>query len=265
MEIHAIKTPIIKPGDDLVQVLLDALKDHELELSEKDIIVIAETVMATSQGRIIDLNEIKEISGKANELARKYKMDPRVVMLVLKESDEILGGVDHVVLARTKGLLLANAGIDASNSGGKDKVSLLPEHPWKSIREFRKRLEITSGVKPLGAILADSRVQPLKKGVVGGALSVSGFLPIEDKRGKRDLFGRPLRITQIAIADDLTSAAELLMGEADEQKPFVIIHDAPVSFVNDDDVDESIMLMPEEECLFMNIFKEYLDEKGNDD
>ena len=162
-----------------------------------------------------------------------------------------------MLLTRAQGLLLANAGVDSSNSGGGSNVVLLPSDIWGSIREFRESLEKKSGIKPLGAILADSRVQPLKKGVIGGALSVSGFMPIEDRRGIRDIFGRPLVITQIAVADDLTSAAELLMGEANEQTPFVLARDAPVTFVDDNEIEEGTMLMPVDECLFMNIFKNY--------
>lgn len=257
MHLQAIRTPVIRPGDDIASVLVNCLEEQGIKLHPRDVIVVAETVMATAQRRIVDLDTITDVPPVAEALARKHRMDPRLVNLVMQESDEILGGVDHVLLARKDGLLLANAGIDASNSGGENMVSLLPASPWEATSAFRHAVERMTGVSPLCAILADSRVQPLKRGVIGGAIAVSGFQPIEDKRGQRDLFGRPLVITQVAVADDLTSAAEILMGEADEQTPFVLIRGAPVTIVSDDRIDRASMLMPEDECLFVNVFKHW--------
>ncbi|MBD3188224.1 coenzyme F420-0:L-glutamate ligase [Candidatus Bathyarchaeota archaeon] len=261
MFIRAIKTPVIQPGNDLVQVFLESLEKAGESLLPGDIVVIAETVMATAQGRVVDLKSITDPCDEAKEIAKKFNMDPRLVQIIIAESDEILGGVDHVILARSHGLLLANAGVDASNSGGGTLVSLLPDDLWGSIRQFREELSKKAAVEPIGAILADSRVQPLKKGVLGGALAVSGFVPVEDKRGQVDLFGRPLVITQIAVADDLTSAAELLMGEANEQTPFVLIREAPVHFERDDKIDVKSMEMAPDKCLFMNIFSRYRKEE----
>ncbi|MHA1371084.1 MAG: coenzyme F420-0:L-glutamate ligase [Promethearchaeota archaeon] len=257
MEIISIKTPIIKIGDDLLKIFLDSIEEMNVHIQSGDIIAVAETVMATGQGRIVDLDDVKIISEKAKELANKYDMNPKIVQIIMNEADEIVGGVDHVLLTKKSGLLLANAGVDASNAGGISKLALLPKNPWNSIQEFRIRLEQATNTRPLGSLLIDSRVQPLKKGVIGGALAVSGFKPVEDKRGVKDLFGRPLLITQIAVADDLASAAELMMGEADEQTPFVLIRDAPVKFVDDSEIKRNVMEMPEDECLFMNVFKEY--------
>ncbi|MBN2153639.1 MAG: coenzyme F420-0:L-glutamate ligase, partial [Candidatus Lokiarchaeota archaeon] len=110
-------------------------------------------------------------------------------------------------------------------------------------------------------MIIDSRVQPLKVGVIGGALAVSGFQPVEDIRGQEDIFGRALLIKQIAVADDLSSAAEIAMREAAEQTPFVLIHGAPVKLVPDDQIKEDAMLMPMDECLFMNVFKNYTKDK----
>jgi F420-0:gamma-glutamyl ligase len=168
--------------------------------------------------------------------------------------------VDHVLLTLAYGLLLANAGIDQSNAGGPGKICKFPADLWGTVRQFRKDLEERTGITPLGAILTDSRVQPLKVGIIGNALSVSGFDPIIDIRGHPDLFGRPLQIKKIAIADELTSAAEVMMGEADEATPFVVIHDAPVQFVSDEEdaqIPTDIMFMPPELCLFMNVFRNY--------
>nr|MDO8114292.1 coenzyme F420-0:L-glutamate ligase [Candidatus Sigynarchaeota archaeon] len=261
MELIAIKTPIIKQGDDIIKIVLDSMKKQGLTLRPGDIIAAGEKVIATAQGRIVDLETIKNISEQAHSIGKKYKIDPRKVEVIMSESEEILGGVETVLLTRSYGLLLANAGIDSSNAGKDTNVILFPGDLWGTIRKFRNDLEKASGVHPLGALLIDSRVQPLKKGIIGGALAVSGFQPIEDLRGQKDIFGRVLLIKQMAIADDLSSAAEFVMREAAEQTPFVLIHDAPVKFIPDDQISKDSMLMPMDECLFMNVFKNYKKDK----
>lgn len=252
MELHAVKTPIIRPGDDLVSILLEAISDRGFTLLEYDVLVIAETVVATVQGRIVDLNTVGEVSPRARALATEYEMDPRLVELVVREADEVVGGVKGVLLALIHGLLIANAGIDASNSGGDDLVVLLPEHPVATTRAIQRDLQARTG-KHLGVVLADSRVQPLKRGVSGVAITTAGFEPIEDCRGRVDLFGRPLRITFRAAADDLASAAQLLLGEADEQTPVVLVRDAPLTFTNSPTW-ESMAITPKE-CLYINALK----------
>jgi coenzyme F420-0:L-glutamate ligase/coenzyme F420-1:gamma-L-glutamate ligase len=259
MELFSVKLPIIQPNEDLLQIILDIFKEKNIILNDKDIIVISEKIIATAQGRVVDLSRVKKVSDQAKELALKYKMDKRIVNLILKEASMILGGIDTVLLAEVNGLLIANAGIDHSNSGGENFVVLLPENPQQTINEYRNFFMRTFNLKHLGVILSDSRVQPLKKGTIGVAIAVSGFEPIEDCRGRADLFGRPLQITQRAIADNLVSAAQILLGEADEQTPIVIIKGAPVIFI---DKPPSSMQMAPEECLYMNIFAQYLLKKN---
>lgn len=265
MEIKAVKTPVIKPGDDLIKIFLESLEECNISLKDGDIIAVGEKVIATAQGRIVDLETITDVSDQSNQIGEKYKIDPRKVQVIIAESEEILGGVDTVLLTRSYGLLLANAGIDSSNSSSNatedTSVILFPSDLWGTIRKFRADLEDVSGVHPLGAILIDSRVQPLKVGVIGGAIAVSGFQPIEDLRGQKDIFGRVLLIKQMALADDLSSAAEIIMREAAEQTPFVVIHDAPVQFCNEDEIKEDSMLMPMDQDLFMNVFKNYKKDK----
>ncbi|NMC08600.1 MAG: coenzyme F420-0:L-glutamate ligase [Candidatus Lokiarchaeota archaeon] len=263
MEIKAIKTPIIKPGDDVIRVLLDSMKTHDMALHPGDIIVAGEKVVAIAQGRIVDLETIadEDVTEQARRIGGKYHIDPRKVKVIMDESEEILGGVDTVLLTKSYGLLLANAGIDSSNAGKSTNVILFPSNLWGTARQLRHALERASGVQPLGFMIIDSRVQPLKVGVIGGALAVSGFQPVEDIRGQKDIFGRVLLIKQIAVADDLSSAAEIMMREAAEQTPFVLIHDAPVTMVPDDQVKEDAMIMPMDECLFMNVFKNYTKDK----
>ena len=254
MELFSIKLPLIRESDNLLSIIIENLKKKGDSLNEGDIIVIAEKVVATSQGRIIALSDVKNISEKAKKLAKEFDMDERYVELILQEASMILGGMRHVILAKVNDFLIANAGIDQSNAGP-NKVVLLPKElnkvVWRFWRELRKEFEI----EKLGVIIADSRVQPLRKGTIGIAIATAGFEPVEDLRGHPDLFNRPMEITMRAIADDLASAAQFLLSEADQQTPIVIIRGSNVEFT------ENPQLTPEmapEECLYMNIFSKYL-------
>ena len=261
MELFSIKLPLIRESDNLLSIIIENLKKKGDSLNEGDIIVIAEKVVATSQGRIIALSDVKNISEKAKKLAKEFDMDERYVELILQEASMILGGMRHVILAKVNDFLIANAGIDQSNAGP-NKVVLLPKElnkvVWRFWRELRKEFKI----ERLGVIIADSRVQPLRKGTIGIAIATAGFEPVEDLRGHPDLFNRPMEITMRAIADDLTSAAQFLLSEADQQTPVVIIRGSNVEFT------ENPQLTPEmapEECLYMNIFSKYLLKKQEED
>ena len=254
MELFSIKLPLIKKNDPLLEILIENIKNQEKPLIEGDIVVIAEKVIATSQGRVVKLSNVEQISERAKKLANEYDMDERYVELILQESSMILGGLRHVILAKTHDFLIANAGIDQSNAG-EGNVVLLPdklkEVAWHYWKELKKEFEIEN----LGIIIADSRVQPLRKGTIGIAIATAGFEPIEDLRGLPDLFERPMEITMRAIADDLTSAAQFLLSEANQQTPVVIIRGSKVEFTEDP---KTTPEMPPEECLYMNIFSKYL-------
>lgn len=254
MELFSIKLPLIKKNDPLLEILIENIKNQEKPLIEGDIIVIAEKVIATSQGRVVKLSNVEQISERAKKLANEYDMDERYVELILQESSMILGGLRHVILAKTNGFLIANAGIDQSNAG-EGNVILLPDNLKNVVRDYWKELKKEFRIKNLGIIIADSRVQPLRKGTIGIAIATAGFEPIEDLRGHPDLFERPMEITMRAIADDLTSAAQFLLSEANQQTPVVIIRGSKVEFSEDP---KTTPEMPPEECLYMNIFSKYL-------
>ncbi|MHA2472742.1 MAG: coenzyme F420-0:L-glutamate ligase [Promethearchaeota archaeon] len=254
MELFSIKLPLIKEKDDLLRIIIDNIRKSEKSLIDGDIIVIAEKVIATSQGRVVNLSEVTDISEKAKNLADEYDMDERFVELILQEASMILGGMTHVILAQVNDFLIANAGIDQSNAGP-NRVVLLPKQLKKTVWDYWKDLRKEFDIRNLGVIISDSRVQPLRKGTIGIAIATAGFEPVEDLRGHPDLFNRPMEITMRAIADDLTSAAQFLLSEADQQTPVVIIRNSNVEFT------ENPQLTPEmapEECLYMNIFSRYL-------
>ncbi|MEJ2251516.1 MAG: coenzyme F420-0:L-glutamate ligase [Candidatus Lokiarchaeota archaeon] len=244
----------LNKNDPFIDILIEYIKDEVGSLEEGDIVVISEKVVAISQGRVENLKNINSISVKAKKLANKYDMDERIVELILRESTMILGGLRHVILAKVNDFLIANAGIDQSNAGP-ENVVLLPKNLKSVVSNYWKRLKNEFNLKKLGLIIADSRVQPLRKGTIGIAIATAGFEPIEDCVGKPDLFGRPLEITLRAIADDLVSAAQFLLGEANEQTPVVVIKGAKVTFTDDPKLTTE---MPPEECLYMNIFSKYL-------
>lgn len=248
MQLFGIKTPLIVPGDDIAAVLCDAMKKASITPQENDIFVLAESAVATAEGRVVELDGVKP-SEKAKELSKMYQNDPKKMELILRESDEILGGIPGVVVTITKGVLSPSAGIDNSNAP-EGYVVLLPEDPKKSAMEIRKKLMAEYGCS-LAVIIGDSRTQPLRLGCVGVALGCAGIEPVEDVRGKKDLFGKPLLITRRATADNLVSAAQIIMGEADESTPAVLIRDAPVRFIEGS---EEIPTISRNECLYFACF-----------
>jgi len=254
MELYSIKLPLIQQNDPLIEIIIEKIREKRDTLKEGDIIVIAEKVIATAQGRVIDLADVKIVSDHAIELANKYDMDKRYVQLILDEASMILGGMRHVILAKVNDFLIANAGIDQSNAGI-GKVVLLPSNLKKVVWEYWQELKKAFKINKLGVIIADSRVQPLRKGTIGIAIATAGFEPIEDLRGHPDLFNRPMEITMRAIADDLASAAQFLLSEANQQTPVVIIRGSEVEFT---DTPKLTTEMAPEECLYMNIFAKYL-------
>jgi coenzyme F420-0:L-glutamate ligase len=254
MELFSLKLPLIKEGDPLLDIIIKILDEQGKSLQEGDIVVIAEKVIATSQGRVVSLSDVTNISSEAMNLATQYDMDERYVELILREASMILGGMTHVILAKVNDFLIANAGIDQSNAGP-NKVVLLPKDLKNVVLEYRDQLKKKFNLKNLGIIIADSRVQPLRKGTIGIAIATGGFEPIEDLIGHPDLFNRPLEITTRAIADDLASAAQFLLSEADQRTPVVVIRDSNVEFSDDP---RSTPEMEAEKCLYMNIFSKYL-------
>ncbi len=248
MQLFGIKTPLIKPGDDIASVLVESMKAGGITPQDNDIFVLAESAVATAEGRVVNLESV-EPSKKAFELSKLYENDPRKMELIMRESDEILGGIPGVVVTITKGVLSPSAGIDNSNAP-EGHVVLLPKDPKKSAVKIREKL-MEKYRCSLAVIVGDSRTQPLRLGCVGIALGCAGIEPVEDMRGRKDLFGKPLLITRRATADNLVSAAQIIMGEADESTPAVLIRDTPAVFCKGS-VD--IPQISREECLYFACF-----------
>ena len=244
LEVIGIKTDLIGIGDDFVEAIKSGMSRADLDLKDGDILVVSESAVATWEGRVVNLEDISP-SNLAISLAAKYSKDPREMELILQESDEIIGGIPGVVLTLNKGFLYPNAGIDHSNAPA-GHVVLFPADPQKSAAEIRRRM---ADGKKIGVIVGDSRTHPLRLGCVGVALGCSGIEPVEDARGQPDLYGRPLQITRKAVADNLVSAAQIIMGEGDEGIPAVIIRNAPVKI--DENASCEIPTMSPQGCMYI--------------
>lgn len=243
-----LKTPLIKKGDSVEKILYQVINDLGISIDNGDVIVVAETPIAMAEGRILNLEKVIP-SERANKLAKKYQMNPSFVEIIIREADEIMGGIKGVLLTRKNDTLIANAGVDFSNAPT-NHVVLFPKNPQKSAQLIRDFLE-DKFHKNIGIIVGDSRVQPLRRGTIGVAIAVAGMDPVEDCRGRRDLYGRELQVTFRAIADDLVSAAQLLLGEGNEQNPAVLIKGAPIQLTEKPSCD---MAISKTECLYMNSF-----------
>ncbi|MGD2072193.1 MAG: coenzyme F420-0:L-glutamate ligase [Candidatus Thorarchaeota archaeon] len=253
MQVLPIATRIILPEDNFLDIVIESSNAKGINLFEGDILGIAETPLGTTEGRLVKLSDVT-VTEKAKRIAMRFKMIPEIAQLVLSESDEILGGIPHVLLTIKNGTLMANAGVDKSNVPP-GYASLLPLNPKSSAIRIRNEVKNRLGVT-IGVLIIDSRTQPLRMGNIGMALGVAGFKPIADDRGRKDLFGNELRITRRAVADNLASACTAVMGESNESIPAVILRDAPVEFV-DEAIDSSQMWISPEECMYMAIFKQW--------
>lgn len=247
LQVLGIKTNLVKVGDDLVQALEKGMAAAGLALQDGDILVVSESTVATAEGRVVLLEDVNP-SELARTLAARYGKDPQEMELILRESDEIMGGIPGVVLTLNKGFLYPNAGIDHSNAPP-GYVVLFPADAQKSAFEIRNRM---AHGKRIGVIIGDSRTHPLRLGCVGVALACEGLEPVEDARGQKDLFGRELKITRKAVADNLVSAAQIVMGEGDEGIPAVIIRDAPVPI---QEVSGTIPTIPPQECMYIGALR----------
>jgi len=250
MRLFAIETRLLKTGEDLTNAILESLGKQKVQLEDNDIVAVASKIVAYAQDRLVKLSDVKP-SSSAKELAQRFSLTPEFAELVLRESDRIYGGVEKAVLTLKNGILTANAGIDNKNAPV-GHVALWPTNLKEWTANFRNEIGRRTG-KKVAVLVVDSGLAPLRKGTTGLALSVAGFKPIKDERGEKDIYGKRLVITQHAVADDLASAAHVLMGETAEKTPVVLIKEAPVEF-DDNARDSADMMMPFKECIFMNAF-----------
>ncbi len=228
--------PLIRHGDNLADIVVDATQRIGINLQDGDIFVFAQKVISKAEGRTVNLAMVTP-SQRAIELAKQTEKDPRVVELILQESNEVLRArVGAIIVEHKLGFVCANAGIDHSNVDNRsddfsrqthdDWVLLLPADPDRSAETMRSDIQSKSG-KRIGCLIIDSHGRAWRNGTVGVAIGVAGIPGLEDLRGKEDLFGYKLQVTTVGVADELAAAASLIMGQAAEGTPVVHVRGFP--------------------------------------
>ena len=214
--------PLVKAGDDLVKMIVETAAKSAVSIEDGDIVVVAQKVVSKAEGRVVKLSDV-EPSDEAEKTAKVVSKDPRFVDLILKEAKKVLKcSPDALIVENAKGLVCINAAIDKSNVSGMDAYALLPEDPDESAERIRSGLfELTS--KRVAVIISDTYSRPFRRGQVEFAIGLSGIDPFKDYRGQEDLFDYVLKVKNIAVVDEIASAAELVMGQGSEAVPVAII------------------------------------------
>ncbi|MCQ2737514.1 MAG: coenzyme F420-0:L-glutamate ligase [archaeon] len=213
--------PLVKKGDDIGEIILDDLKKEEIPIEDGDIFLIAETLISKAEGNFIEIEKL-EPTQEAIEIAEKAKKDPKIVQAILDASNEVIVVGHNFMVTETKhGFVCANAGIDESNAAD-GLATPMPENPDLSAKIIRETLEEVSG-KDVAVIVTDTQGRAFRVGAIGTAIGCSGIKPLWVRIGDKDLYGRALETTEVATADELAAAASLLMGQADEGIPIVLV------------------------------------------
>ena len=224
LELVALKDfPLIEPNDNLAEIIFKCIKNNNILVEDYDVIVIAQKVISKSENRYVDLDTVK-VSKEAQDLALKLNKDKGLVQLIMNESKKILSTEKNVIIVEhLLGFININAGIDQSNiPQDKNLALLLPEDPSKSAKELQIKLSEMLD-KNISIIVSDSMTRPYRSGVINFALASHNIQSLLDLKGEKDLYGNKLKGTEVAVADELASAAGLLMGQSDEKKPVILI------------------------------------------
>jgi coenzyme F420-0:L-glutamate ligase / coenzyme F420-1:gamma-L-glutamate ligase len=214
--------PLIEPGDDLADIILASIKKADWELQDGDVLVMAQKIVSKAENRIVDLTTVIP-SPRAIELATEVQKDARLVELILSESEAVVRRGPGVLIVEHKlGFVMANAGIDRSNVNGEDHALLLPVDPDRSATVIRHAIAARAKID-VGVLIIDSFGRAWRNGTIGTAIGASGVPTLLDLRGRPDLFGRPLETTEVGWADELAAAASLMMGQASEGRPVILV------------------------------------------
>jgi coenzyme F420-0:L-glutamate ligase / coenzyme F420-1:gamma-L-glutamate ligase len=217
--------PLIEPGTDLVSLICDISQNQGPALRDDDVLVLAQKIVSKAEGRYVDLAAI-EPGEQARALSTQVQKDPRLVEVILSQSRKVLRHRPGVLIVEHKlGYVLADAGVDQSNvdpQRGVKPVLLLPEDPDRSARLLHEGLRLKLG-KNIAVVINDSLGRAWRRGTVGIALGAAGLPALADLRGRPDLYGRPLQVSETGFADEIAAAASLLMGQADEATPIIVV------------------------------------------
>lgn len=248
LTIYPIQAPVRERPFDLFEAILDGVAQAGLGWQAGDVIAVSSKYAAIAAGRVYDLDDIKP-TPRARELAERYNMSAAIAQLVLDEADHVFGGIRQgFLLTARSGIISPNAGLDRSNipSG---QVVLLPENPFKSAQAIFEALHQRLG-RHVAVIMTDSWLLPGRYGTGGIALGAAGFKPIQDERGKVDLFGNPMAVTQVGVADALAACAQVVMGERDQATPFALLRGADIELTCDRFSADDISI-PWRQCIYV--------------
>ena len=247
-----VATPLSAPLQiqrfDLIATLCNSLEAAAIKPLDGDVLAVSSKYAAIATGRIVNIADI-QATARARELAKRYGIDAAIAQLVIDEADHIFGGIELGFLLTAKGGVISpNAGLDRSNipSG---QVVLLPRDPFRLAEDIRAALSERFGCR-LGIILTDSWLMPGRYGTTGIALAMAGFRPIKDERGKKDLFGNAMTVTQIGLADALAACAQVVMGERDEATPFALLRGANIE-LSDARFSVADLAIPWRHCIYI--------------
>jgi coenzyme F420-0:L-glutamate ligase len=253
--ITPVSAPVRERAFDLITTIIESVDAGDEILQNGDILAISSKYAAISQGRVVELADVV-VTPEAERIAERYVMNPRLAQLVLQEADHVFGGITAdfegfkvgFLLTHKDGIISPNAGLDRSNipSG---KVVLFPLDPYGMAQDIRRGLRERLNVD-IGIVLTDSWLMPGRLGTAGVALATAGFKPIEDERGKLDLFGNPMQVTERGIADSICVAAHLVMGETAEALPIAIVRNSGVE-LGDFDLTVADVAIPWEYCIYV--------------
>ena len=224
LQLTALKDfPLIEPNDNLAEIIFNSIKNNNISVDNYDVLVIAQKVISKSENRYVDLDTVK-VSKEAQDLALKLNKDKGLVQLIMNESKKLLSTEKNVIIVEhLLGFININAGIDQSNiPQDKNLALLLPEDPSKSAKELQIKLSEMLD-KNISIIVSDSMTRPYRSGVINFALASHNIQSLLDLKGEEDIYGNKLKGTEVAVADELASAAGLLMGQSDEKKPVILI------------------------------------------
>ncbi len=246
--IWPLGAPVQQAAFDLLAVISEALKAAPDGLRDGDVLAVSSKYAAISEGRVLRMAEVV-VTEQAAALARRYHMQPVMAQLVLQEADHIFGGIEMGFLLTAKtGILSPNAGLDRSNIP-EGHVVLFPAQPYATAARIRAGLRRRCKVD-VGVVLTDSWLVPGRLGTSGVALATAGFRPVQDERGKQDLFGNPMAVTQRGLADTISSATQLVMGERDEATPLAIVRGSGV-VLDDAPVSVTDVAIPWQQCIYV--------------
>ena len=229
------------------EVLLKTLEKNNTELEEGDVLVISTKYISNSQGRIVNLENIR-ISEEGMNISKKFQLKPEIAEIIIRESDKIFGGIGGFVITSSDNIMAPNAGIDKSNIK-KGKAILYPTNPYLAAEQIRRKIFLKLFIH-VGIILVDSRLMPARIGTSGVAISCAGIEPVLDMRSKEDLDGNSLKVTFQAVADNLATIANYKMGEGAELKPFAIVRNSDAK-LTDRKISSTEMAISPDQCVYV--------------